>query len=69
MNLELKVGTWDGKMIFAYTHANKTQNFDHKMNVIKIKLEENTGMNVNIHPHYGWMIKLLSTKKNSLNFN
>jgi hypothetical protein len=53
MNLELKVGTWDNKMIFAYTHANKTQKFDHKMNAIKINIEENMGMNVNIHPHYG----------------
>ncbi len=64
MNLELKVGTWDNKMIFAYTHANKTQKFDHKMNAIKINIEENMGMNVNIHPHYGWMIKFLSTKQN-----
>jgi len=34
MNLELKVETWDGKFFFTYTHANKTQKFDHKMNVI-----------------------------------
>jgi hypothetical protein len=26
------------------------------MNVVQINLEANMGVNVNIHPHYGWMI-------------
>jgi hypothetical protein len=39
-------------MFFPYTHANKTQEFKHKMNVIQVNLEANMGMNVSIHPHY-----------------
>ncbi len=33
---ELKVGTWDGKMSFNFpsTNASKTQEFNHKINVI-----------------------------------
>jgi hypothetical protein len=40
MSLELKpkVGTWDGKMPFPYTHASKTQEFNHKTNVIQVNL-------------------------------
>jgi hypothetical protein len=63
LSLKLKVGTWDDKMFFPYTHASKTQEFNHKMNVVPIYLETNIGMNVSIHPHYGLMfcfiIKLL----------
>jgi hypothetical protein len=40
-------------MFFSYTHANKTQKFNHKMNVVLENLEANMGMNVSIHPHYG----------------
>jgi hypothetical protein len=42
------------KCFFPYTHANKE--FNIKMNVVSINLEENMGMNVSIHPHYGQMI-------------
>jgi hypothetical protein len=44
------------KCIFPYTHANKTQEFNLKMNVASINLEANMGMNVSIHLHYGRMI-------------
>jgi len=45
MRLEPKVGTWDGKMFFPLcTHANKTQEFNHKMNVVRINLGVNMGM-------------------------
>jgi len=50
MNLKLELGMV--KCLFPYTHASKTQ----KMNVIQVNLEANMGMNVNICPHYGWMI-------------
>jgi hypothetical protein len=36
MSLEPKVKIWDGKMFFPYTYANKTQKFNHKMNVIHV---------------------------------
>jgi len=53
-------------MFFPYTHAGKTQEFNHKMNVVQIYLEANIRMNVSIHPHYGLMfyfiIKLLWIK-------
>ncbi len=51
MSLELKLGMV--KCIFPYTHANKTQEFNHKMNVVPINLKANMGMNVIIHLHYG----------------
>jgi hypothetical protein len=42
------------KYFFPYTHVSKTQEFNHKMNVVPTNLETNTGMNVSIHPlHYG----------------
>jgi hypothetical protein len=41
------------KCLFSYTHASKTQEFKSKMNVVKVNLEANMGMNVSIHPHYG----------------
>ncbi len=50
---EAKVGIWDGKCIFPYTHANKPQQFNCKTNVILINFEKNMRMNVSIHPHYG----------------
>jgi len=53
---EAKVGIWDGKCIFPYTHANKPQQFNCKMNVILINFEKNMRMNVSIRPHYGWMV-------------
>jgi hypothetical protein len=40
-------------MPFSYTHANKTQEFSRKMNVVLVNVEANLGMNVSIHPHYG----------------
>jgi hypothetical protein len=55
MNLkhDLRAQTWDSKMFFPYTHASKTQEFNHKINVIPINFKANMGMNVSIHPHYG----------------
>jgi hypothetical protein len=53
MSLEHRVKIWDGKMSFLYTHVNKTQEFNHKINVILINLEANMGMNVSNHLHYG----------------
>ncbi len=44
--LKPKVGTWDVKWLFTYTHTNKTQEFNHKMNVIQTNLKVNMGMNV-----------------------
>ncbi len=38
LNLGPKAETQDDKMFFSYTHANKTQKFNHKMNVITITL-------------------------------
>jgi hypothetical protein len=40
-------------MFFAYTHVNKTQKFNRKMNVVLINLKANMGINVSIHRHYG----------------
>jgi hypothetical protein len=40
------------KCISPYTHASKTQKFNHKMNVVLVNLEANMWMNVNIHFHY-----------------
>jgi hypothetical protein len=40
------------------------------MNVVLINLETNMGLNVSIHPHYGWMIFFLHQcmdEKNKLN--
>jgi hypothetical protein len=55
MNIEPepRVGTWDGKMYVPFIHGNKTNKFNQKMNVIKVNLETNMGMNINIHLHYG----------------
>lgn len=33
LNLELKVQTYDDKMFFYYTHANKSQKFNHKIQI------------------------------------
>jgi len=33
------------KCLFSYTHANKTQEFNNKMNVVRINLETNMEMN------------------------
>jgi len=41
------------KCFFPYTHASKTQEFNHKMNVIHVNLKVNMGMNVSTHFHYG----------------
>jgi hypothetical protein len=41
------------KCFFPYTHASKTQEFNNKMNVVGVNLEENMGINVIIHLHYG----------------
>jgi hypothetical protein len=43
-SLELELGTV--KCFFFYTHASKTQEFIHKMNVVLINLKANMGMNV-----------------------
>ncbi len=37
-HIEPKVGTWDGKVLFPYIHASKTQEFNCKMNVIQVNL-------------------------------
>ncbi len=42
------------KCLFPYTHVGKTQEFNHKMDVIDVNLEANMGMIVSIHPYYGW---------------
>jgi hypothetical protein len=36
------------KCLFFYTHANKTQEFNYKMNIVSINLESNIGMNGSI---------------------
>jgi len=36
-------------MSFPYPHASKTQEFNCKMNVVRVNLEANMGMNVSIH--------------------
>jgi hypothetical protein len=51
MSLELKLEMV--KCIFPCTHASKTQNFYHKMNVAPINLEANMGMNASIHMMHG----------------
>jgi hypothetical protein len=48
------------KFVFPYTHANKTQEFNYKMNVVPINLKENMGMNISIQLHYGWMKKIFT---------
>jgi hypothetical protein len=53
MSLKLRAETWDGECFFLYTHVNKTQEFNRKINVILINLEANMGMNLNNHLHYG----------------
>jgi hypothetical protein len=50
LSLEFKLGIV--KRLFPYTHASKTQEFNHKINVIPINLKANMGMNVSIHLHY-----------------
>jgi hypothetical protein len=48
-------------MFFPYTHASKTQEFNHKMNVIHVNLETNMEMNDCFHSFNVWMIfKILS---------
>jgi hypothetical protein len=42
--------------IFPFAHANKTQEFSHKMNVVQVNLETSIGMNGNIHLHHGRMM-------------
>jgi hypothetical protein len=39
LELEFRVGTWDVKCFFLYTHASKTQEFSREMNVVPINLE------------------------------
>jgi hypothetical protein len=46
LSLKPRVGTWDGKMFFPYTHANEAQNLNSKMNVVLINVKANMGMNV-----------------------
>jgi hypothetical protein len=53
MSLEPKLIFGMVKCFFPYTHANKTQEFNRKMNVVPINLKANMGMNVSIPPHYG----------------
>ncbi len=33
LNNELKVQIYDGKMFLSYTHANKIQKFNHKIQI------------------------------------
>jgi hypothetical protein len=35
------------KCLFPYTHVSKTQEFNHKMNVVLANLKANMGMNKN----------------------
>jgi hypothetical protein len=53
-NLKFELGVV--KCLFPYTHDPKTQEFNHKMNIVPINLEANMGTNVSIHPHYGLVI-------------
>jgi hypothetical protein len=45
LSLKLKVATWDGKKCFPYTHANETEEFNCKMNVVLENLKTNMRMN------------------------
>jgi hypothetical protein len=45
MSLKPKVGTWDGKTFFPYTHTSQTQKSNCKMNVVSINLKANMAMN------------------------
>jgi hypothetical protein len=47
-SLELKLGMV--KCLFLYTHVNKTQEFNCKMNVVSIDFKSNIGMNGSIYP-------------------
>jgi hypothetical protein len=39
MSLKPKVGTWMVKCLFPYTLDPKTQEFNHKINIVPINLE------------------------------
>jgi len=41
LSLELELGMVNG--FFFYTHASRTQEFNHKMNVVHVNLEVNMG--------------------------
>jgi hypothetical protein len=51
LSLKLELGMV--KCISPYTYACKTQEFNHKINVVWVNLKINMGINVSFYPHYG----------------